>query len=235
MSSEPVPASVVANADKKDRLQRDWPECVEPRPGFDVGSRQARVGPEYYIRSGSPDLHPQVVKSGSASVKSSEFDLRSSRPNSEACSQPLRPTTDETLFANVRKLIDALQTPVRTKHYKRADKQHKELGLHVEPAPTETQQANEAPFNDELAKEVRGVHGNCSQCNVPTDMRMHIVELPHLKGVVIKKIRIQRVWMKPIIPVNVNSTWMPCRMQGGDTTIQITETLGAEPFNHDVS
>ncbi|KAI8614692.1 zinc finger protein ZPR1 [Chytriomyces sp. MP71] len=282
-SSELVPASVTANADKKERLFNEIGQNVEddqpvhvieslcmnchengesrimltliphfkevilmcfecPHCGFknneiQTGSAVHELGSIQTCSIGNKtDLNRQVVKSESASVKFTELDfeipaatqrgvlttvegLLTKSIEGLGAMQPARKAIDETLFANVQKVIDTLQAylddpvanpftieindpagnsyienlcapsldpQITLKHYKRTAEQHEELGLSMEPTPTEAQQqADDAPLEDELANEVHVFHGNCSRCNAPSDTRMHIIEIPHFKEVVI--------------------------------------------------
>ncbi|KAJ3069088.1 hypothetical protein HDU98_007838 [Podochytrium sp. JEL0797] len=75
--------------------------------------------------------------------------------------------------------------------YKRTVEQNVELGLdqgQEEKLDSNLQTAEEVideALDDELANEVHVFHGNCSRCNAPSDTRMHIMDIPHFKEVVI--------------------------------------------------
>ncbi|KAI8848165.1 ZPR1 zinc-finger domain-containing protein [Chytridium lagenaria] len=63
--------------------------------------------------------------------------------------------------------------------YPRTREQDEFLGMG---APAQEQ---EEEVDEDLAKEVHIFHGNCSRCNAPSDTRMHLIDIPHFKEVVI--------------------------------------------------
>ncbi|KAI9330824.1 ZPR1 zinc-finger domain-containing protein [Obelidium mucronatum] len=73
-------------------------------------------------------------------------------------------------------------------HFKRTAEQNEELGLQQEQEErmdAAIQEAVDDTLDDELANEVHVFHGNCSRCNAPSDTRMHVMDIPHFKEVVI--------------------------------------------------
>ncbi|KAJ3025165.1 UNVERIFIED_CONTAM: hypothetical protein HDU68_007413 [Siphonaria sp. JEL0065] len=77
---------------------------------------------------------------------------------------------------------------LRIVHFKRTPEQNEELGLQQEQEDrldAAKQEVVDEALDDELANEVHVFHGNCSRCNAPSDTRMHIMEIPHFKEVVI--------------------------------------------------
>ncbi|KAI8821923.1 ZPR1 zinc-finger domain-containing protein [Chytriomyces cf. hyalinus JEL632] len=124
--------------------------------------------------------------------------------------QPARLIQDEALHKGVQTVIDALQIylespsenpftieindpagnsyienmcapqkdpQISIKEFERTAVQNEELGL--QPAPENEE------LDDDLLKEVHIFHGNCSRCNAPSDTRMHLMDIPHFKEVVI--------------------------------------------------
>ncbi|TPX63408.1 hypothetical protein CcCBS67573_g08691 [Chytriomyces confervae] len=124
--------------------------------------------------------------------------------------QPARLIQDEALHKGVQTVIDTLQIylespgdhpftieindpagnsyienmcapqkdpQISIKEFERTAVQNEELGL--QPAPENEE------LDDDLLKEVHIFHGNCSRCNAPSDTRMHLMDIPHFKEVVI--------------------------------------------------
>ncbi|KAJ3296656.1 hypothetical protein HDU79_006067 [Rhizoclosmatium sp. JEL0117] len=89
--------------------------------------------------------------------------------------------------------IENLRAPnkdpqMKLAQYKRTPEMNEALGLHQEQEEQldkAVQEAVDEVLDDELANEVHIFHGNCSRCNAPSDTRMHIMEIPHFKEVVI--------------------------------------------------
>ncbi|KAJ3144444.1 hypothetical protein HK101_002692 [Irineochytrium annulatum] len=76
------------------------------------------------------------------------------------------------------------------RHYARTPQQDEELGLTHDPTITDTPAGLTADQQEdadlaELRGEVHVFPGNCSRCNGPSDTRMHILDIPHFKEVVI--------------------------------------------------
>jgi zinc finger protein len=55
--------------------------------------------------------------------------------------------------------------------------QNEQIGLPVEDAPPEDE--------FDLGEQVHVFHGNCSRCNAPSETRMHMLDIPHFKEVII--------------------------------------------------
>ncbi|KAJ3393201.1 hypothetical protein HDU84_002549 [Entophlyctis sp. JEL0112] len=89
----------------------------------------------------------------------------------------------------VENLVAPKQDPqLRTSFFRRTPEQNEELGLQQEnedALDAARKDAVDEALDDELAKEVHVFHGNCSRCNAPSDTRMHIMNIPHFKEVVI--------------------------------------------------
>ncbi|CAG8711030.1 14201_t:CDS:2 [Cetraspora pellucida] len=66
-------------------------------------------------------------------------------------------------------------------HYNRTREMNVALGLTI---PDETCEARNDD-NDEVVPEVMSFPANCSYCNAPSDTKMHIINIPHFKEVVI--------------------------------------------------
>ncbi|KAJ3115671.1 hypothetical protein HDU96_000219 [Phlyctochytrium bullatum] len=82
--------------------------------------------------------------------------------------------------------IENLQAPKKDPKlvyevYERTPEQDEALGL----APPNAHAEEEKPEEEDLYKDVHVFHGNCSRCNAPSDTRMHILDIPHFKEVVI--------------------------------------------------
>ncbi|KAJ3213521.1 hypothetical protein HDU67_002807 [Dinochytrium kinnereticum] len=85
--------------------------------------------------------------------------------------------------------IENLQAPnkdpkLNYEVYVRTQEQEEALGLAPPDAHDEEEKPEEA-IDDSLQNEVHVFHGNCSRCNAPSDTRMHLLEIPHFKEVVI--------------------------------------------------
>ncbi|KAJ3102486.1 nucleolar zinc-finger protein [Physocladia obscura] len=66
---------------------------------------------------------------------------------------------------------------IKTALFKRSPQQNIDLGL---------QQTQEDELDElELGQQVHVFHGTCSRCNAPSDTRMHLIDIPHFKEVVI--------------------------------------------------
>ncbi|KAJ3413750.1 hypothetical protein HDV05_007653 [Chytridiales sp. JEL 0842] len=91
----------------------------------------------------------------------------------------------------IENLCAPSKDPQMTIHYyKRTPEMNEAIGLpadevvQTEDAPMEKGGAQEQ-LEDTLANDVHVFHGNCSRCNAPSDTRMHLIEIPYFKEVVI--------------------------------------------------
>ena len=76
---------------------------------------------------------------------------------------------------------------ISIRHYTRSKAQDEFLCLAAPDEPAKEASAEEGITTDDLAfkEEIHSFPGNCSRCNVPCETKMHMLEIPHFKEVII--------------------------------------------------
>jgi zinc finger protein len=113
-----------------------------------------------------PDLHEQIE--GIISVLQSYYDNKA---------EFIFSIDDPTGNSYIENLHAPNQDPQMTiKFYERTKEQKEAIGL-----PVEEEVEEEFP----LEEQVHVFPGNCSRCNAPCETRMHMLDIPHFKEVII--------------------------------------------------
>ncbi|KAG9296600.1 hypothetical protein G9A89_015192 [Geosiphon pyriformis] len=74
---------------------------------------------------------------------------------------------------------------IKILHYNRTQEMEVALGYNNQNAPKEEDDENKTDVENEEIPEVMIFPANCYNCNTPTDTRMHVINIPHFREVVI--------------------------------------------------